>query len=426
MATDWIISEDGTEYTFTLRDAKWHDGSDFTADDVVFSVERFLSMPATSNKATFVTGAEKIDDHTVKLTLEYAYPNFLLQLCSYPWRIVSQKAIKENGDDNVNMLIGTGPYKLKSITSGVGVTLEANPDYWGDAPYFETVNYKLIPDNSTALTALLNGEIDIDTVSSTLDVDYVKNTNGYTVHEFQRAGGHVIAMDLSKAPFNNTQFRQAIAYAINRDEYVQLVWNGQAYSSSRTLISDYEEGYTDAIPSYDYNLEKAKELLAQSGLSESEMSFELTVSTSGYGSAFGAAFLESMKAIGVNVTLKQVEAGLWKSQFFAGEYQSIVYTLASVPYNPPLFYRAYLKPTGYICLNSPLELDDKIDAANRELDDAKRNAMYQEINITVGEACAYIPLAYQKMNYACPENLKGMQWHLSLLTTRIADWYWEA
>lgn len=425
LATDWSISDDGTEYTFSLREAKWHDGSDFTADDVVFSVERFLSMPATSNKAAFVTGAEKIDEHTVKIKLEYAYPNFVLQLCSYPWRIVSQKAIETYGDDNKDMLIGTGPYKLQSITSGVGATLVENPDYWGQTPYFETLNYKLIPDNTTALTALLNGEIDLDSVSSDLDVDYVKKTDGYTIHEFQRAGGYVIAMDLGKAPFDNELFRQAVSHAINKDEYIQLVWKGQAYPGGKTLISDYEEGYTDAIPSYDYDVQKAKELIAQSGLSQQETSFELIVPTSSYGPAFGAAFQESMKAVGINVILKQVEAGSWRSQFFAGEYQSIVYNLASVPYNPPLFYRSYLKPSGYICRNSTLELDDKIDAANRELDDAKRNEMYQEINVVVGEACNYIPIAYQKMSFACPENLKGMEWHRSLMTTNIADWYWE-
>lgn len=428
LATDYTLSEDGTVYTFTLREGvKWHDGSDFTADDVVFTVNRFLTMPATKNKAAFVTGAEKIDDHTVSISLQYAYPNFVMQLCSYPWCIVSKNAVEKYGDDNENMLIGTGPYKFVSNTTGVGVTLEVNENYWGDEPYFETVNYKVIPDNNTALTALLNGEIDLDSVSSTLDVNYVKDTKGYTVHEFQRCGAYFVAFNMGEAPFNNEYFRKAIAYAINKDEYVQLVWNGQAIACPKaTMISSYEEGYSDKIPSYDYDVEKAKEMLALSGLSQEEMTFSLTVSTTGYGPAFGAAFQESMKAIGVTVNLNSVEAGAQRTQLFAGEYEASAYNLASVPYNAPLFYRAYLKPTGYICRNSTLNIDSMIDAANAELDDAKRIATYEEINQIVGEACAYVPIAYQKMNYACSENMKGMNWQPSLLTDYICNWYWEA
>lgn len=426
LAESWEMSEDGTEYTFKLRQCKWHDGSDFTADDVVFTVERFLTMPATSSKAAFVTGAEKIDDHTVKIKLEYAYPNFLLQLCSYPWCIVSKNAVETNGDDCDAMLIGTGAYKFESKTSGVGVTLVANEDYWGGAPYFEKINYKLIPDNTTALTALLNGEIDLDTVSSTLDVDNVNNTDGYTVHSFQRAGAYFLAFDQSQAPFDNEAFRKAIAYAINKEDYVQLVWSGQAIACEKsTMISDFEEGYSDEIASYDYDVEEAKKMLAESGLTAEQMNFTLTVSTSGYGPSFAAAFQESMKAIGVNVTINSVEAGSWKTQFFAGEYQAIVYNLASVPYNPPLFYRAYLKPEGYIGRNNTLNLEEQIDAANKELDDAARISMYEEINEKAADACMYIPIAYQKMNYACKENLKGMDWYPSLLTDSIANWYWE-
>jgi len=115
--------------------------------------------------------------------------------------------------------------------------------------------------------------------------------------------------------FCRIHFWHAICFnnnAINKDEYIQLVWKGQAYPGGKTLISDYEEGYTDAIPSYDYDIQKAKELIARSGLSQQETSFELTVPTSGYGPAFGAAFQESMKAVGINVTLKQVEALCWE------------------------------------------------------------------------------------------------------------------
>lgn len=427
LATDWTISEDGTEYVFNLREGvKWHDGSDFTSEDVVFTFNRIKEMPATASKCTMISSVEAVDELTVRVVLEYAYPNFILQLCSYPFCIVSKNAVETYGDNNDDMLIGTGAYKFVSNTSGVGVTLEANPDYWGEAPYFETVNYRIIPDNNTALTSLLNGEIDLNTVSTQLDVDYVNDTDGYTVHSFQRNAAYFLAFNEAEAPFDNEYFRKAIAYAINKEEYVSLVWNNQAVACPKaTMLSEGEEGYCDEIPSYDYSLEKAQEMLDQSGLSKEEMAFTLTVSTAGYGPTFAAAFQESMNAIGVDVTINSVEAGAHSTAFFAGDYQAIVHTLASVPYNPPLFYTSYLSPTGYIGRNNTLGLEEQAATANRTFDDETRTAMYEDINVAVGEACMYIPIAYQVMNYAAPEQLQGMAWLPSLLTDTVCNWYWE-
>ncbi len=427
LATDWTISDDGLEYVFNLREGvKWHDGSDFTADDVVFTIERAKEMPSTASKAAVIKSAEAVDSHTVKINMEYAYPNFILQLASYPWCIVNKNVVETYGDDNDQMLIGTGPYKFVSNTSGVGVTLESNKDYWGGEPYFETINYKVIPDDNTALTSLLNGEIDLNTVTTQLDVDYVNDTDGYTVHSFQRYAAYFLAFNQDQAPFNNEYFRKAIAYAINKDEYVSLVWNNQAVACPKaTMLSEGEEGYCDEIPSYDYNLDMAREMLEQSGLSEEEMSFTLTVSTSGYGPAFAAAFQESMNAIGVNVTINSVEAGSLTSAFFAGDYEAIAHNLASIPYNAPLFYRLYYTPTGYIGRGNTLGIEDKITQAGETYDDATRIAMYEEISIAVGESCMYIPIAYQMMNYAAPEQLKGMDWSPSILSDYICNWYWE-
>lgn len=427
LATDWTISDDGLEYVFNLREGvKWHDGSDFTAEDVVFTMNRAKEMPSTKSKAAVIKSAEAIDELTVKLTLEYSYPNFILQLASYPWCIVNKNVVETYGDDNDQMLIGTGAYKFVSNTTGVGVTLEANEDYWGGEPYFETVNYKLIPDNNTALTALLNGEIDMDQVTTAMDVDLVNNTDGMTVHSFQRTAAYFIAFNQAEAPLNNEYFRKAIAYAIDKESWATLVWNGLAEPVTKnTMLSEGEEGYCDEIPSYDYNIEKAKEMLELSGLSQDEMSFSLTVSTSSYGPALGAAFQEAMSAIGVDVTLNSLESGAVKTALFAGDIEACAWNLASIPYNAPLFYSLYYKPTGYVGRNNTIEgLTERIDEAGRTYDDATRIAMYEDISVEVGETCMYIPIAYQMMNYACSEKLQGMAWCPSILSDYICNWYW--
>lgn len=427
LATDWTISEDGTEYIFNLRkNVKWHDGSDFTAEDVVFTMNRAKEMPSTKSKAAVIKSVEAVDDYTVKMTLEYAYPNFILQLASYPWCIVSKKAVETYGNDNENMLIGTGAYKFVSNTTGVGVTLESNKDYWGGEPYFETINYKLIPDNNTALTALLNGEIDLDQVVTALDKDYVSNTEGMTVHSFQRSAAYFIAFNQAEAPLNNEHFRKAIAYAIDKESWCTLVWNDLAVPVEKnTMLSAGEEGYCDSIPSYDYSIEKAREELALSGLSADEMEFTLTVSTTGYGPALGAAFKEAMDAIGVKVNLNSLEGGAVKTALFAGDIEACAWNLASIPYNAPLFYRLYYKPTGYVGYNNTIEgITEMIEQAASTYDDATRIGIYEEISTAVGETCMYIPIAYQQMNYGCSEHLQGMAWCPSILSDYICNWTW--
>ena len=95
LATDWTISDDGLEYVFNLREGvKWHDGSDFTADDVVFTMNRAKEMPSTKSKAAVIKSAEALDEHTVKLTLEYAYPNFILQLASIPGALSARTRLR--------------------------------------------------------------------------------------------------------------------------------------------------------------------------------------------------------------------------------------------------------------------------------------------------------------------------------------------
>lgn len=427
LAESWTISDDGITYVFNLRrDVKWHDGSDFTAEDVVFTMERTKVMPATASKGKVIKSATALDDYTVEIVLEYAYPNFILQLASFPFCIVNKDVVEKYGDGNEDMLIGTGAYKFVSNTTGVGVTLEANKDYWDGEPYFETINYKVIPDNNTALTSLLNGEIDLDSVSSTLDVDLVNSTDGMTVHSFKRNANYFLAMNMNNPPFNNEYFRKAVAYAIDKDAYVSLVYNDQAYANTKNvMIAEDEEGYTDEIVSYDYSVEKAKEMLALSGLSQDEMVINLTVSTTGYGPAFGAAFQESMKAIGVQVNLISVEGTGVKTKLFAGEYDACAWNLASIPYNCALYYRLYFQTNGYLYYGGPVNFDDAINTAAATIDDATRIAIYQDMNVQLSEICNAVHIAYLKQNYGCSEHLKGMDWYRSILTDRISNWYWE-
>lgn len=438
LAESWEISDDGLVYTFKLRDdVSFHSGDKLTADDVVYSVQRFITEKFTKTKAPFVTGAEAVDEHTVKINLSYAYPNFILQLASWPWRIVSKAAVEKYGAGTVEMVMnaGTGPYKLKSVTPGVGVTLVANPDYFEGAPYFDEINYKLIPDDSTALTALLNGEIDLDLINSGLDAQMLREENGFSVTTVERAAAYILEMNTTAGVMANENFRKAVAYAIDKPSFVDLVYDGEADPNCISLIRSYEEGYSDDLPGYSFDLEKAREYLEKSGIPQSEWKFTLEIPATGKGPAYGATMKEMMAKVGITVELVQVEYGSYMDDMSTSSYDTnaIMLNNVSIPYNPPLLYNLYFKSTAYLNLfgaNRPgatpiKEIDELGAAASKELDDAKRDSLFNQMYRVIQEKCLYIPIAYIRSNFGHSSHLKGMEWEPGTLCTKVCTWYWE-
>lgn len=437
LAEDWEISEDGTVYTFYLRDdVTFHNGDPMTADDVVYSVERFINGAYTASKAPFVTGAEKVDEYTVNIMLDYAYPNFILQLCSWPWRIVCKDAVERYGDgsDDLAKYAGTGPYILESLTPGVGVTMVSNPDYFEGEPYFERINYKLIPDNTTATTALLNGEIDLDQISTGLDLEFIEGEEGFEVTTLDRPAAYILILNTTGV-MANEDFRKAVAHAIDKESFVELVYDGMADPNCFTFMRSYEEGYSDDLPRYDFDLEKSKEYLAASGLPESEWKLSIEIPATGYGPAFGATLKEMLAQAGITLELVQAESGAWSSHVSNGNFDTdmIMSQFNGIPYNPPLVYNLYLSSTSYANhwgaqrpggLVFP-EIDELGQAASRELDAAKRSDLFNQMHRLINEHCLYIPIAYIQTSFGHSEHLKGMEWEGGTLVTKVCDWYWE-
>lgn len=438
LAESWDISDDGVVYTFKLRDdVYFHSGDKLTADDVVYSVERFITGNYTKTKAPFVSGAEKVDELTVKINLSYAYPNFILQLASWPWRIVSKAAVEKYGAGSQDMVknAGTGPYKLESMTPGVGVSLVANPDYFEGAPYFDKINYKLIPNDSTALTSLLNGEIDLDNIDSGLDVQMLRDEDGFAVSTVERAGAYMLCYNTSSGVMANEDFRKAVACAIDKQSFVELVYDGEADPNCISLLRPYEEGYSDDLSSYKYDLDKSREYLQNSGLPESQWKFTLEIPATGKGPAYGATMKEMLGKAGITVELVQSEYGAYMDHLSTSSYETnaIMSNAVGIPYNPPLVFNLYFKSTAYLNMygaNRPgatpiTEIDELGVAASKEVDNTRRSELFNQMHSIINDKCLYIPIAYTRTNYGHNLHMKGMEWEPGTLCTKICDWYWE-
>ena len=171
LAESWEVNEDGTEYTFKLRqDVKFTNGDPMTAEDVAWSINQAIASPNISALTTAWKSAEVVDDDTVKITLDYGYAYFLNMLSTSAGSICNKKAVEAAGGSFSNGIegAGTGAYKIKEFVSGSHLTLEANQDYYKSPADFETVVMDIIADPSTASIALQSGDVDYNDVSISL------------------------------------------------------------------------------------------------------------------------------------------------------------------------------------------------------------------------------------------------------------------
>lgn len=429
LAEDWDVSDDQMEFTFYLRqDVKFHDGSGFTADDVVFTVERFLTSDYTKSKALMVSHAEKVDDYTVKIHMNYAYPKFILQLASFPWRIVSKQAVETYGDNTMGMMVGTGPYKLTEWNVGQSVTLTANEDCFEGEPYYKTVNFKLITDDQTALTAFENGELDYCDINSGLDAEYIRALDDAKLLEIKRPAAHVVLMNCSgtNEALNNVLVRQAINHAIDKESFVTLAFDDEAYADCYTYLSEGEEGYSEDMVRYEFDLDRANELMAEAGYADG-LTFSFTYPTTSVGEAFAAVLKDQLSKIGIELTMVPLEYSAWNTITKTGDFELCYNRWESIPYNAPLVNNLYHISAGSLnfCKVSNERIDELAALGSRELDTEIRKGYFQEIQAIVRGEAYYAPVAYVKANIAVKDEIQGIAFEKNVMIPRIADWYAE-
>jgi len=299
LADSWTISPDGLTYTFKLHEGiKFQDGTDFNADAVKVNFERWMSIPKsyvdlgyTYYIDTVITGkiasVAAPDPSTFVLTLKAPNSAFLITMTLTPFGISSPTALeagKASDPDFKNNLyaqggppaaIGTGPFVFKEWVPGDHVTLAKNPDYWNAAaggPYLDGLTFKPIADNTATLNALQAGDIDISQTLAPNDVPTAKaDTNLQYYDRGSACNTGVLAFNQKFKPFDNPKIRQAVGYAINRQAIVDAF-----FGDTGVVLSNWTPPGTIfanelTVPGYD--VEKAKALIAESGVTDLSFDF---------------------------------------------------------------------------------------------------------------------------------------------------------
>lgn len=271
LAEDWEISDDGTEYTFHLREGvTFHNGEPFTADAVVFSWERGSGPEMTYNYHWQQAEAvEKVDDYTVKINTGEPKPLFM-RIMALRWAIVPPKYIEEVGDEGfAEHPVGTGPFKFVEWAKGDRIVYEANLDYWEEGvPKVKNLIFRPIPESATRVAAIQTGEVDIvqrltaEEAQSLLGAANVKVIRYPTDRVFYIAFNNLTSGE--GQPTEDPLVRQAMNYAVDVDAIIDALFSGYARPSTG-FVSPANFGWDETLEPYGYDPDKARELLAEAG-----------------------------------------------------------------------------------------------------------------------------------------------------------------
>ncbi|MFF2496436.1 ABC transporter substrate-binding protein [Agromyces sp. NPDC058064] len=321
---------DGTTITVALRKgAVFHDGSPVTADDVVFSFQRVLDPANNSLYRTFipfVSGIEKVDEQTVKITLNqpFSLANERLSVVK-----VVPKAIVEADPAAYDALpVGTGPYKLTSATKDDKLTFERNDAYSGTRPALAAaMTWNLLSDAAARVTAVQSGRVQAIEDVPYIDVDAL--SKDVTVQSVQSFGQLFMMFNTAAKPFDDVRVRQAFRYAIDYDKLVAVGMLGQAAPATSYLQKEHPS-YQKASTVYSYDLDKAKSLLAEAGVKD--LSIELLATDTSWVKDVLPLIKEDLDALGVKTSLNVNQSGAQYKIVDEG-----AYTVMVAPGDPSVF-----------------------------------------------------------------------------------------
>ncbi|MDO7906177.1 ABC transporter substrate-binding protein [Paenibacillus sp. JX-17] len=430
------ISEDGKTYTIKLKDTpKWSDGQPVTADDVVYTINT-IKNPETGapgiSSYDKVKDVAKVDDHTVKITLSQVYAPFQYTLASsvvpaHVLKDIAPKDLQANayGTDPAKT-VTNGPWKWTEWKQKQYLTFEADSSYWGATkPHIAKVVYKIYADQNTEVQALLKGDVDSVQAIPVTQVEAVKKKDGITVSQKPGPQYEYLGFNFKKenfpgnySLFEGEKTRQAIAYAINREGIVNNVLKGTGAPLNAPFLPGTWADPGENATSYDFNVEKAKELLKEDGWADSDgdgivekdghkFSFELQYNSGNSRREQVSSIIQSnLKDIGIEVKTRAIDFSAWVDQNLnPGKYQAILLAWSLNTPDPDgesIFSSKYYPPAGQNqgFYNNPT-LDKLWVEGYSTVDQDKRKEIYNQVAKQISTNLPYVFL-YQ---YGTPQGV---------------------
>ncbi|MEZ5843642.1 MAG: ABC transporter substrate-binding protein [Hyphomicrobiaceae bacterium] len=409
------LKADGNTLEFKLRKGvKFHDGSDFTADDVKFTLERLLDGKFASpnkSKVSALSAIEVPDPFTVRLTTKEAFAPLLTFLANARTgtQIVSRKAVAAAGDGFVKRPVGTGAFSLKDWVPGERLALQAFPGYFGGAPKIAAVSIPLIAEESSGVTALLGGNIDLTSTAPFADIPNLERNPNVKVLKQAGLNCRFISLNHRKAPFDDPAFRRACSMAFDRNAMVRAVLFGEGVASHGLIPPSVGYAYGgNKRPLCMFDPAKAKAELAKSKYANGAEAEILTWGQSWWKRMAEVFVAQCNQTLGTKFRVQVTEANTVFQRHKSGDFQGSVWgwlgLLDADEYTYDIIHsKGWRNFYGY----SNPKVDDLIEKARRELDQGKRGALYKEVENTMIEDMPVIPLFVSNVHNLMNKKVHG-------------------
>ena len=369
LAESWTVSDDGKEYTFKLRSGvKFHDGTEFDASDVKFSLDRARAEDSTNaQKKLFqqIADVAVVDPTTVKVTLANPQGLFVYNMGLGDAIIVDPASAATNKEKPV----GTGPFRFDSWAKGSAIKLAKTEGYWGDPVALDKVEFRVIPDAAAAVPALLSGDVQAFPMAPLDDaLAQVQSDTRLKVVIGLTEGETILSLNNTKAPFDKLEVRQAIALAIDRSAVIASTMGGLGKPIG-SHMSPANPDYVDLVNTYPHDVEKAKEYLKAAGLPNG-FKATLKLPPPPYARQGGEVIAAELRKIGVELEIIPVEWADWLSKVFTDR----DFDATIISHTEANDIDIYARKGYYIGYDNPAfnALNDELAVAN---DPAKRHEL---------------------------------------------------
>lgn len=414
LAEDWE-QDDPVTWVFNIREGvMFHNGEELKASDVKFTLDRMKEAAIVSHIVAAIESVETDGDYKVIIKTEYPFAPLLAHLAHTASSIVNEKAVTELGDNYGQNPVGTGPFKFVQWDAGDKIVLERFDDYWEGPAKIKTITFRNIPEGTNRAIGLETGEFDIAYDLEVIDKERVEGNEDLQYVEEPSLSMTYIGFNCEKKPLDSKLVRRAICHAIDADVLISTVLEGSG-ERAKAPVSEKVFGVNTELEPYEYNPEKAKELLKEAGY---EDGFSTIIWTNENPERVQVAQIvqAQLKEVGIDLKIDVLEWGGYLDRTAAGEHDMFILGWVTVTADSdyglyPLFHSSQHGDPGNRSFYTHERVDELLAKGRTSIDFDERLEAYKEAQEIIADEAPVLILYYKSQNYGAQKDVQGFRLH---------------
>ena len=414
LAERWTWESPTSLRMYLRRGVRFHNGDELRASDVKFSLDRAALSPNVSFITGMISRVDVVNDYEILITLDYPFVPFLLHLGHPTTSIVSERAVREQGDAYTRNPVGTGPMRFVSWTTGASIELTRFDGHWGGAARIRDITFRFIIDASTRLIALETGEIDLMYGVPASDVARVRSDPNMTMIQTPALGTDYIGFNFQKPPLNDARVRQAINYAIDMDAVMRAAYFGVNAPANGPISNLVWASASDRLAPFTFDQARARQLLAEAGFPNGFTTTLVTNEGSPVRLDVAEVVQNMLAQVGIRMEIQLMEWGAYLEYTAQGNHEMFILGWVTVTGDPDyglsaLFHTDNFGAAGNRTFYSNPRLDALLDQGRQETDPARREQLYFEAQQIIRDDTPWIWTAVGVNLNASHPSLRGFE-----------------